>query len=99
MLQFLGPEIAVMLERSLMKMSYIMRTLSYKLQVITITHLPQVAAKGNHHFKVQKSMSNGKTVTSLKKLSNDERIEEIAMMLSGNEITPTAIAHAKQLMN
>ena len=77
----------------------IMRTLSYKLQVLTITHLPQVAAKGNHHFKVQKSMSNGKTVTSLKKLSNDERIEEIAMMLSGNEITPTAIAHAKQLMN
>ena len=77
----------------------IMRTLSYKLQVITITHLPQVAAKGNHHFKVQKSMSNGKTVTSLKKLSNDERIEEIAMMLSGNEITPTAVAHAKQLMN
>ena len=77
----------------------IMRTLSYKLQVLTIAHLPQVAAKGNHHFKVQKSMSNGKTVTSLKKLSNDERIEEIAMMLSGNEITPTAIAHAKQLMN
>ena len=77
----------------------IMRTLSYKLQVLTITHLPQVAAKGNHHFKVQKSMSNGKMVTSLNKLSNDERIEEIAMMLSGNEITPTAIAHAKQLMN
>ena len=77
----------------------IMRTLSNKLQVLTITHLPQVAAKGNHHFKVQKSISNGKTVTSLKKLSNDERIEEIAMMLSGNEITPTAIAHAKQLMN
>ena len=77
----------------------IMKTLSCKLQVLTITHLPQVAAKGNHHFKVQKSMSNGKMVTSLNKLSNDERIEEIAMMLSGNEITPTAIAHAKQLMN
>ena len=77
----------------------IMKTLSCKLQVLTITHLPQVAAKGNHHFKVKKSMSKGKTVTLLKKLSNDERIEEIAMMLSGNEITPTAIAHAKQLMN
>jgi DNA repair protein RecN (Recombination protein N) len=77
----------------------IMKTLSNKLQVLTITHLPQVAAKGNHHFKVKKSMSKGKTVTLLKKLSNDERIEEIAMMLSGNEITPTAIAHAKQLMN
>ena len=77
----------------------IMKTLSNKLQVLTITHLPQVAAKGNHHFKVQKSMSNGKMVTSLNKLSNDERIEEIAMMLSGNEISPTAIAHAKQLMN
>ena len=47
----------------------IMKTLSCKLQVLTITHLPQVAAKGNHHFKVKKSMSKGKTVTLLKKLS------------------------------
>ena len=77
----------------------IMRALSSKFQVLTITHLPQVAAKGRHHFKVQKYISNGKTVTSLNVLSKDERIEEIAMMLSGNKITPTAIAHAKQLMN
>ncbi|MEK9614458.1 MAG: DNA repair protein RecN, partial [Flavobacteriaceae bacterium] len=63
------------------------------------THLPQVAAKGNHHFKVYKSIKEGKTYTHLNGLSDADRIQEIAMMLSGNQITPTAIAHAKQLMN
>jgi len=77
----------------------IMVSLAEKLQVFTITHLPQVAAKGSHHFKVQKVISEGKTYTRLNKLDKEERIQEIAMMLSGNQITPTAIAHAKQLMN
>ena len=77
----------------------IMVSLSKKLQVLTITHLPQVAAKGSDHFKVQKVIFEGKTFTRLNKLDKDERIQEIAMMLSGNQITPTAIAHAKQLMN
>ena len=77
----------------------LMISLSNKLQILTITHLPQVAAKGNHHFKVQKITSQGKTRSQLISLTVDERIEEIAMMLSGNKITPTAIAHAKQLMN
>ena len=73
--------------------------LSSQLQVLTITHLPQVAAKGNHHFKVQKVIENGQTRSQLISLGSEARIEEIAMMLSGNQITPTAIAHAKQLMN
>jgi len=77
----------------------LMIVLAQKLQVLTITHLPQVAAKGNHHFKVQKVTSGTTTRSQLIPLSNAERIEEIAMMLSGNQITPTAIAHAKQLMN
>jgi DNA repair protein RecN (Recombination protein N) len=76
-----------------------MVALAHKLQVFTITHLPQVAAKGNHHFKVYKSIKEGKTYTHLNGLSDADRIQEIAMMLSGNQITPTAIAHAKQLMN
>jgi DNA repair protein RecN (Recombination protein N) len=77
----------------------LMIALSSQLQVLTITHLPQVAAKGNHHFKVQKVIENGQTRSQLISLGSEARIEEIAMMLSGNQITPTAIAHAKQLMN
>ena len=77
----------------------LMIVLAQKLPVLTITHLPQVAAKGNHHFKVQKVTSGTTTRSQLIPLSKAERIEEIAMMLSGNQITPTAIAHAKQLMN
>lgn len=77
----------------------VMVSMGQKLQLINITHLPQVAAKGDCHFKVLKKELNGKTVTQLFLLNNEARVEEIAMMLSGNEVTPTAIAHAKQLMN
>jgi DNA repair protein RecN (Recombination protein N) len=77
----------------------VMVTMGKKLQVINITHLPQVAAKGDYHFKVLKEEVNNKTVTKLSPLNQEARIEEIAMMLSGNKVTPTAIAHAKQLMN
>ena len=77
----------------------VMSTISEKLQVFTITHLPQVAAKGDHHFKVEKSFQNGRTQTRLYPLNIETRIEEIAKMLSGNKVTETAIAHAKQLMN
>ena len=77
----------------------VMVTMGKKLQVINITHLPQVAAKGDYHFKVLKEEVNNKTVTRLSPLNQEARIEEIAMMLSGNKVTPTAIAHAKQLMN
>ena len=77
----------------------LMIKLADKLQVLTITHLPQVAAKGNYHFKVRKMTKSGKTRSELIPLTQEERIEEIALMLSGNKITPTARAHAKQLMN
>ena len=77
----------------------VMVSMGQKLQLINITHLPQVAAKGDCHFKVLKKEINGKTLTQLFSLNNEARVEEIAMMLSGNEVTPTAIAHAKQLMN
>ena len=77
----------------------IMYELSVSTQVFTITHLPQVASKGNNHFKVFKNTNNLKTNTYIKQLSKKERVEEIAMMLSGNKITDTAKAHAKQLLN
>ncbi len=77
----------------------VMGTISKKLQVFTITHLPQVAAKGNHHFRVEKKLDNGKTTTFLEFLNQKSRIEEIAKMLSGNKVTKSAIEHAKQLMN
>ena len=77
----------------------VMVSMGQKLQLINITHLPQVATKGDCHFKVSKKELNGKTLTQLFSLNKEARIEEIAMMLSGNKVTPTAIAHAKQLMN
>jgi DNA repair protein RecN (Recombination protein N) len=77
----------------------IMFELSISTQVFTITHLPQVASKGNNHFKVYKLSDKLKTNTYIKELNKEERIEEIALMLSGNKITNTAKAHAKQLLN
>ncbi len=77
----------------------IMANLGSSMQVFTITHLPQVAAKGDHHFKVEKKTEGDKSLTKISYLNTKQRIDEIAMMLSGNKITDTAIAHAKQLMN
>jgi len=77
----------------------IMANLGSSMQVFTITHLPQVAAKGDHHFKVEKKIEGDKSLTKLSYLNTKQRIDEIAMMLSGNKITDTAIAHAKELMN
>ena len=77
----------------------VMGNISTKLQVLTITHLQQVAAKGNHHFRVEKKLDNGKTTTFLEILNQKSRIEEIAKMLSGSKVTKSAIEHAKQLMN
>ena len=77
----------------------IMYELSVTTQVFTITHLPQVASKGNNHFKVFKNTNKSNTNTFIKQLTKKERVDEIALMLSGNKITDTAKAHAKQLLN
>ena len=81
------------------KMASIMSTMSQQMQVITITHLPQIAAKGNQHYKVYKEEVNNSTTSSLKKLSADERIVEIAEMLSGKDISDSALKHARELLN
>lgn len=81
------------------KISEIMNKMSTKMQVFSITHLPQIAAKGAYHFKVFKTTLENKAVTELKLLSHEERIIEIAEMLSGKAISDSAINHAKALLN
>jgi DNA repair protein RecN (Recombination protein N) len=81
------------------KMGDIMKTMSNKMQVFAITHLPQIAAKGHQHYKVFKSIQGETTVSELKLLNQDERIIEIAEMLSGKDISESALQHAKALLN
>jgi DNA repair protein RecN (Recombination protein N) len=81
------------------KMAIIMQDMSKAMQVFTITHLPQIAAKGDHHFKVFKEDVNDLTQTQLKKLTPEERIVEIAQMLGGANVSSSAMEHAKQLLN
>ena len=81
------------------KMGDIMLQMSKTMQVFSITHLPQIAAKGHAHFKVYKEDVDNITQTNLIQLNHDERIEEIAQMLGGKEMSTSAIAHAKELLN
>lgn len=81
------------------KIAAIMQQMSNHMQVIAITHLPQIAAKGRNHYKVYKEDIDGVTNSNLKQLSTDERIVEIAEMLSGKDISDTALIHAKELLN
>ena len=81
------------------KMARILEGMSAHLQMVCITHLPQLAGKGESHLKIYKEDHNNITVTRLKKLSTSERIEEIAEMIGGKEKSETAISHAKELLN
>ncbi|WP_304144670.1 DNA repair protein RecN [Mesoflavibacter zeaxanthinifaciens] len=81
------------------KMADIMSKMSQKMQVFSITHLPQIAAKGNTHFKVYKEDVDNVTTSNLIQLSYDERVVELAQMLGGATLSDSAIAHAKQLLN
>lgn len=81
------------------KIAKIMQQMSENMQVITITHLPQIAAKGNQHYKVFKQDVSGVTTSKLKELSQKERVVEIAEMLSGKDISESALSHAKELLN
>ena len=81
------------------KMGEMMKEISDKIQVITITHLPQVASKGLIHYKVYKTDNEQYTTTNIKELSTEERIEELAQMLSGSKINEAAILNAQSLLN
>lgn len=81
------------------KMAQIMQEMgSYERQVISITHLPQIAALGSHHYRVSKEETELGTKSHMQELNSEERITEIAQMLSGSDITTAAIANAKQLL-
>lgn len=81
------------------KMGDIMLNMSKTMQVFSITHLPQVASKGHHHFKVFKEENGDKTITRMRKLNADERVVELAEMLGGKDLSDSAMAHARKLLN
>ena len=81
------------------KMARIMRDMSRCMQVISITHLPQVAAWGQTHYRVYKSDTATATATHLVRLTDSERVEEIARMLSGSSLTAAALDNARELLN
>ncbi len=80
------------------KMGKLMQKMAKKRQLIVITHLPQIAAKGEIHFKVQKSEDDNTTITNVFELEGDKRLNEIAQLLSGENVTKAAIENAKELM-
>ena len=81
------------------RMGEIMKGMSNNMQIFAITHLPQIAAKGDSHFKVFKSTVDDDTQSELKLLAQEERVLEIAQMLSGANISDSALNHAKELLN
>ncbi len=81
------------------RMGEIMKEMSQEMQIFAITHLPQIAAKGNAHFKVFKSTVDEDTQSELKLLNEEERVVEIAQMLSGLVVSDSALNHAKALLN
>lgn len=81
------------------KMGDIMKQMAADIQIIAITHLPQVAAKGKQHFRIYKEIKNNKTITSLTDLSGEEKVQEIAKMLSGKELTKAALENARNLIS
>lgn len=80
------------------RMGSIMTQLGNKMQVISITHLPQIAAKGSHHFKVSKFIDEGQTFTRIEPLKKEERQTEIAQLLSGSDISKAALKNALELL-
>lgn len=81
------------------KMGDIMKEMSSKMQIFAITHLPQIAAKGKLHYKVFKSDEGNQTNSEIKLLSKEDRVIEIAQMLSGTNVSDSALNHAKALLN
>ncbi|MDE7411247.1 MAG: DNA repair protein RecN [Paramuribaculum sp.] len=81
------------------RIGMLLHNISKSLQVITITHLPQVAAQGDHHYKVFKSDDDTSTLTRISQLNANERIEELALMLSGYPVSDAARANARDLLS
>jgi DNA repair protein RecN (Recombination protein N) len=75
-----------------------LRKLSDKHQVICITHLPQIASYARHHYKIDKKIEKERTFTTIKKLSFEERVKEIARLLAGAHITETTLKNAREML-
>ena len=81
------------------KMAQIMVEMgNHERQVLSITHLPQIAAMGSHHYKVSKEETDKGTISRMTELSQQERVQEIAQMLSGSDVSEAALANAKELL-
>ena len=74
-----------------------LKRLSGKAQVLCVTHLPQVAAFGDHHYRVSKKARDHRTITIVEELAESQRVEELARMMSGSEVTETTLRHAREL--
>jgi DNA repair protein RecN (Recombination protein N) len=81
------------------KIGILLRKMGENMQLIAITHLPQVAARAQHHFKVEKFEANGRTVSAVRELSESQHIEEVARLMSGETISEEALSNARALMN
>lgn len=81
------------------RMGQLMKSISENIQVTSITHLPQVASKGNAHYKVYKEDDDTSTHTRIKLLTDEERVDELAVMLSGSTVNEAARANARSLLN
>lgn len=82
-----------------LKMGNIIKAFSGSTQIINITHLPQIAARGNAHYRVYKYEEKGKTFTSIKQLNANERVEELAMMVGGEKLSDTSLKTARELLD
>ena len=75
-----------------------MRSIAQHKQILSVTHLPQIAAKSDKHFIVYKKEEAGKTITFVKELTKEEKIQEIARIMNGDNITDVTLQHAKELI-
>lgn len=80
------------------KMGLVLKEMGESMQVISITHLPQIASKAQQHYRVEKSVVDGKTESKVYLLNNQQRVEEIAQMLSGDKLTKKSLDNAKELL-
>ncbi len=75
-----------------------LKSLARSNQVLCVTHLPQIATFGDHHYVIEKKESGGRTRTSIRPVTGEERTEEVARMLSGAKLTETSRKHAEQMI-
>ncbi|HSL85262.1 MAG TPA: DNA repair protein RecN, partial [Thermoanaerobaculia bacterium] len=75
-----------------------LRRLAASGQILAVSHLPQVASHGHRHFRVAKAVEGGRTATTVEELAGEARVEEVARMLAGREVTELSLSHARELL-